>query len=191
MPFQQAAVVISAVSGQCCIAAVRLIGWLLDGIPGYGSEGMKYEAPFLSEAPCRAAVVLSARAKRVQATDSMFFLLLMFRLAGLSASWDNCSSVFRFSWFTLAFVMVVLLGLLITTVTHLGLHFSRPFWVGMLAISALLMMIASESFFGIGKMDKYGANEPGWWRVRWRTATAGAIMTVVYLILLMMAVGTE
>jgi len=93
--------------------------------------------------------------------------------------------------FIFAFVIVVLLGLLITTVTHLGLHFSRPFWVGMLAISALLMMVASEAFLGFEKMFKYGANEPGWWRARWRTATAGAIMSVVSLILLMMAVGTE
>ena len=61
----------------------------------------------------------------------------------------------------------------------------------MLTISVLLMMIASETFLGFEKMFKYGENEPGWWLARWRTATAGAIMSVVSLILLLLAVGTE
>lgn len=47
---------------------------------------------------------------------------------GMSDGFGNCSKLFRFYWFTFAFVILVLLGLLVTTCTHMGLHFSRPFW---------------------------------------------------------------
>jgi hypothetical protein len=89
--------------------------------------------------------------------------------------------------------MATLLGLLITSVMKVGLHFSRPFWVGMVTISALLMMIASEFFLGHDNAFDAapGGSWPDWLHRRWRAATAGAIMSVISLILLLLAIGTE
>lgn len=61
----------------------------------------------------------------------------------------------------------------------------------MIAISAILMMLASEAFLGMEQMYKYGVAEPWWWRAAWRATLAGAIMSVVSLILLLLGVGTE
>jgi hypothetical protein len=87
--------------------------------------------------------------------------------------------------------MVTLLGLAISAAIKMTLHFTRPFWVGMITISALLMMIASEAFLGLDNyydsVNPLGSTD----HHRWRTATAGAIMSVVSLILLLLAVGTE
>lgn len=110
---------------------------------------------------------------------------------GMSDGSGNCSHVFRFWWFVFAFVFVSLIGLLITTATHMGLQFSRPFWVGMLTISILLMMMASEAFLGMEQMYKHSSADPSWWLSRVRVATAGAILSVISLIGLLMAVGTD
>jgi hypothetical protein len=99
--------------------------------------------------------------------------------------------MFRFYWFIFAFVMATLLGLAIAAAVKMALHFSRPFWVGMVTISALLMMIASEFFLGHDNaFDSTGGWAP-WLHNRWRLATAGAIMSVVSLVLLLLAIGTE
>jgi hypothetical protein len=109
------------------------------------------------------------------------------------ASDFQCHRMFRFYWFIFAFVMATLLGLLITSVMKVGLHFSRPFWVGMVTISIVLMMIASEFFLGFDNaFDAIpGGFWPDWLHNPWRAATAGAIMSVVSLVLLLLAVGTE
>lgn len=105
---------------------------------------------------------------------------------------STCSRMLRFYWFIFAFVLVTLLGLLICASLRLALHWSRPFWVGMLSICTLLMMIACEFFLGAGNaLDSTGGWAGGWMHTRWRTATAGAIMSVVSLVLLLMAIGTE
>lgn len=57
----------------------------------------------------------------------------------------------------------------------------------MLSICIVLMMIASEFFLGSNDV----AEASGWSSARWGLATAGAIMSVVSLVLLMLAVGTE
>lgn len=60
----------------------------------------------------------------------------------------------------------------------------------MITISIVLMMIASEFFLGSdnGMTGFWGSS---WAHNSWRAATAGAIMSVVSLVLLLMAVGTE
>eukprot|EP00878_Enallax_costatus_P006767 GHUV01007093.1.p1 GENE.GHUV01007093.1~~GHUV01007093.1.p1 ORF type:complete len:186 (+),score=29.25 GHUV01007093.1:1121-1678(+) len=108
---------------------------------------------------------------------------------GLSDSAANCRRMYRFYWFTFAFVLVTLLGLLVTSFMLGGLMTSRPFWVGMLAISTVLMMIASETFLAFTDFSE--ANSFGQWPNRIRTTTVGAIMSVAFLIFLMMAVGTD
>jgi hypothetical protein len=107
---------------------------------------------------------------------------------GLSDGWGSCRAVLRFYWYIFAFVIVTLIGLAIATGTPWGLAHSRPFWIGMITISAILMMIASEAFLGWTYVfDGIG----GQWLYRMRTAAAGAIMSVVALVLLLMAVGTD
>jgi hypothetical protein len=60
----------------------------------------------------------------------------------------------------------------------------------MITISIVLMMIASEFF--LGSDNGLEGSWPGSWAHNsWRAATAGAIMSVVSLILLLLAVGTE
>jgi uncharacterized membrane protein len=56
----------------------------------------------------------------------------------------------------------------------------------MLAVSTVLMMIMSETFTGLHYYE-----EGGMWFQKLRAILAGAIMTVVGLVLLMMAVGTD
>lgn len=58
----------------------------------------------------------------------------------------------------------------------------------MLAVSTILMMLMSEAFLGEMYMYEAGAQK---WLSQMRTAAAGAIMTVVGLVLLMLAVGTD
>jgi hypothetical protein len=99
--------------------------------------------------------------------------------------------MFRFYWFIFAFVMVTLIGLALCAALKLALHWSRAFWVGMITISALLMMIASEFFLGADNAFDYSGWGSSTMHHRWRTATAGAIMSVVSLILLLLAIGTE
>jgi hypothetical protein len=106
----------------------------------------------------------------------------------------------RFYWFSWAFVFATLLGILVTAITGLGLHFSRPFWIGMLSVSTILMMIASEAFLAFTDLYE-GIRPPGVadstapyadnWIRRIRTAAAGAIITTAFLVLLMMALGTD
>jgi uncharacterized membrane protein len=56
----------------------------------------------------------------------------------------------------------------------------------MLAVSTVLMMIMSETFTGIHYLEDGSS-----WFSALRAILAGAIMTVVGLVLLMMAVGTD
>jgi membrane-bound ClpP family serine protease len=108
---------------------------------------------------------------------------------GMSTGIVDCRRLYRFYWFTFAFVLVTLLGILVASVLSLGLIFSRPFWIGMLSVSTLLMMIASEAFLAF--TDLAEATTSGQWINRIRTTTAGAIMTVAFLVFLMMAIGTD
>lgn len=119
---------------------------------------------------------------------------------GMSTGYRDCVRLHRFYWFSWAFVLATLLGILITAVLNWGLHHSRPFWIGMLAVSTILMMIASEAFLSFtdlveginpaGVADNTGDGVDNWIR-RFRTAAAGAIITTAFLVLLMMAIGTD
>eukprot|EP00882_Tetradesmus_deserticola_P000144 GHRQ01000162.1.p1 GENE.GHRQ01000162.1~~GHRQ01000162.1.p1 ORF type:complete len:188 (+),score=51.31 GHRQ01000162.1:233-796(+) len=97
-----------------------------------------------------------------------------------------CSRVYRLHWFTFAFVAATLIGLMIAAAMGAGLHYSRPFWIGMLAVSTVLMMIMCETFVGMQRIEEF---------LPWESAIdailAGAIATTVGLVLLMMAVGTD
>eukprot|EP00878_Enallax_costatus_P012157 GHUV01012694.1.p1 GENE.GHUV01012694.1~~GHUV01012694.1.p1 ORF type:complete len:189 (+),score=47.36 GHUV01012694.1:123-689(+) len=99
---------------------------------------------------------------------------------------ETCSRIFRFHWFTLAFVGITLLGMMVAAAMGAGLHYSRPFWIGMLAVSTVLMMIMCETFVGMQRIEEF---------LPWESAIdailAGAIATTVGLVLLMMAVGTD
>ena len=119
----------------------------------------------------------------------MLLLLLLPVPAG--ASDFTCHRMFRLYWFIFAFVLATLLGLVVCAALKLALHYSRAFWVGMVSLSALLMMIASEFFLGgDNAFDSAGVWSDSLHR-RWRTAAAGAIMSVISLILLLLAIGTE
>eukprot|EP00878_Enallax_costatus_P009435 GHUV01009860.1.p3 GENE.GHUV01009860.1~~GHUV01009860.1.p3 ORF type:complete len:117 (+),score=29.67 GHUV01009860.1:36-353(+) len=67
-----------------------------------------------------------------------------------------------------------------------GLHYSRPFWIGMLAVSTVLMMMMCETFIGMHYLVTFEA-----WDRSIDAILAGAIATTVGLVLLMMAVGTD
>jgi hypothetical protein len=108
----------------------------------------------------------------------------------MSAGTFDCYRLYRFYWFSFAFVFVTLLGIMVAAVLSLGLIFSRPFWIGMLAVSTLLMMIASEAFLAFTDLVVLNGTG-GQWLNRIRTTTAGAIMTVAFLVFLMMAIGTD
>lgn len=112
---------------------------------------------------------------------------------GMSDGFGSCRKVLRFYWFTFAFVIATLLGLAVTTAMKNSLHFSRPFWTGMVTISIVLMMIASEAFLGF--TDLYegpaGNNAFGPWINRMRVAAAGAIISVAFLIFLLMGLGVD
>lgn len=110
----------------------------------------------------------------------------------MSSSFGECRRVMRFYWFTWAFVFVTLLSILATSFMGMGLHFSRPFWIGMLSVSTLLMMIASEAFLGWtdlaeasnlgGVRDNTAPYYDSWIR-RFRLATAGECNCVFRLII--------
>jgi hypothetical protein len=87
----------------------------------------------------------------------------------------------------MAWQFIVLLGLLASTILGWGLANTRPFWVGMLAISTLLFMVASEAFL-VQENFINAVNGPC--LSRSRTAAAGAIMSVASSVFLMLAVGT-
>lgn len=106
----------------------------------------------------------------------------------MSDLFANCGTVFRFYWFAFAFMLVTLLGLGLAASTRLGLHYSRPFWVGMIAVCIFMNMVAAEAFLGY---EKYYSVASCWWLARWRSVVGGAIINVVWLIFLMMTVGTE
>lgn len=114
-----------------------------------------------------------------------------FGVFGVSDTMAFCPRVYRFYWFAFAFVVATLLGLLVTSFMAGGLMTSRPFWVGMLAISTILMMIASETFLAFTDASEASGFGAGQWLFRIRTTAAGAIMSVAFLIFLMMAVGTD
>jgi hypothetical protein len=61
----------------------------------------------------------------------------------------------------------------------------------MITISIVLMMIASEFFLGHDNAFDATSGWPWWLHARWRVATAGAIASVVSLVLLLLAIGTE
>ena len=90
----------------------------------------------------------------------------------------------------MAFELIIILGAMITALTHWGLHYSRPFWIGMFSIATLLFMIASEAFLGGLDADYYGS-WGGSHLARIRTAAAGAIMTVAANIFVLFALGTD
>jgi hypothetical protein len=53
------------------------------------------------------------------------------RAADLSSPrYDICTRTFRFHWFSFAFVLATLIGMMIATAVGAGLHYSRPFWIG-------------------------------------------------------------
>ena len=115
---------------------------------------------------------------------------LVSECAGFSAGPVPCTRFYRFYWFMMAFELITILGAMITALTHWGLHHSRPFWIGMFSIATLLFMIASEAFLAGLDADAYGS-VGGSHLARMRTAAAGAIMTVVANILLLLALGTD
>lgn len=116
----------------------------------------------------------------------------LFNNAVFGASDPGCYRMFRFYWFSWAFVFATLIGLFICTALTLALHWSRAFWVGMLSVSILLMMIASEFFVGADNAFDSGSTwSSGSMHARWRTTEAGAIMSVVSLILLLLGIGTD
>lgn len=107
---------------------------------------------------------------------------------GFSANVLPCSTVFRFFWFIAAWEFVVVLAALITTPMRAGLHITRPFWVGMFAISTVLFMLASDAFLsGVSAVD--GVNNSAVRRMQ--TTAAGAILTTVANVFLLLAIGTE
>lgn len=112
---------------------------------------------------------------------------------GMSSGTPNCHRVLRWYWFTFAFVFVTLVGILITAATTWGLHHSRPYWTAMVAISTVLMMIASEATLAFTDLYEGGAgtSASSSWISRWRTAAAGAIIDVAALVFLLMALGTD
>jgi len=113
-------------------------------------------------------------------------MLCAFCLAGLSDTFAHCGTVFRFYWFAFAFMTVTLCGLGITASTRMGLNYSRPFWVGMVTVCIFLMMVASEAFLGYEPIY-----EQTWWLYRFRATVSGAIINTIWLVFLLMAVGTE
>lgn len=111
--------------------------------------------------------------------------------AGMSSTFATCSTVLRFYWFTFAFVTVTLIGLMSATISRWGLHYARNFVSCLVTICTVLMVIASEAFTGyVTVYDSLGLSD-SWWHALFRTACAGANMAVVFLMLLLMAVGTE
>jgi hypothetical protein len=113
--------------------------------------------------------------------------------AGMSDGFGSCRKVLRFYWFTFAFVIATLLGLAVTAAIKNSLHFSRPFWTGMVTISIVLMMIASEAFLGFTDLYEGGAGDRafGPWVNRMRVTAAGAIISVAFLVFLLLGLGVD
>lgn len=111
--------------------------------------------------------------------------------AGMSSAFGNCGTVLRFYWFAFAFVTLTLISILVALASRWGLHYARPFVSNLVAICVVLMMIASEAFLGYETVYNSFNLDYLWWQMRFRAACAGAIMTVVLLIFLLMAVGIE
>lgn len=99
-----------------------------------------------------------------------------------------CTRFFRFYWFIIAFLFVTLLGALIAAGPKYGLSSSRPFWIGMFAINALLYMLASEATLAALDVTTFTSGRP---LHCMRTAAAGAIMSVVGCIFMLLAIGTD
>lgn len=107
---------------------------------------------------------------------------------GFSAGVLVCSTLYRFYWFIVAFVLVMTLVALVVAMTPgVGLAATRPFWTSVFAIIAVLFMIASEAHLAALSSPGYAEETP---RRRMRTAAAGAIIGVVFSILSMMAIGS-
>jgi hypothetical protein len=108
---------------------------------------------------------------------------------GYSASVLPCSTLYRFYWFIVAFVLVMtLVCLAVALAPGVGLAATRAFWTSVLAIIAVLFMIASEAHLAALSSPGFAETSP---RRRMRTAAAGAIMGTVFAILSMMAVGSK
>jgi hypothetical protein len=108
--------------------------------------------------------------------------------AGLSDTFDNCPTVFRFYWFAWAFTTVVLISIGVAAATRLGLHYARAFLVGLITVCLFLNMVMGEAF--VGYEQTYNPRS-FWWMPRWRAVVAGAIINTVALIGLLVAVGIE
>lgn len=112
--------------------------------------------------------------------------------AGMSSTFGDSGTFFRFYWFCFAFVTFTLFCIFLATFSRWGLHFARAVVSNLVAICVVLMMIAAEAFTGYEMVyDLLDLGNYTWWHARFRSACAGAIMTVVWLILLLMAVGTK
>jgi hypothetical protein len=109
----------------------------------------------------------------------------------MSSTFANCSQTLRFYWFVFAFVTVTLFSLMAATFSRWGLHYARAFVTGLVTFSLVLMTIASEAFLGYETVYESLDLEYTWWHPRFRSACAGAIMTVAWLVFLLMAVGVE
>ena len=72
--------------------------------------------------------------------------------AGMSDLFVNCGTVFRFYWWNFAFTCATIFGIGIAACTRLGLHYSRAFWVGMIATCLFMNMVACEAFLGWEKV---------------------------------------
>lgn len=70
----------------------------------------------------------------------------------MSDIFANCGTVFRFYWWNFAFTLATLVGIGIAAATRLGLHYSRAFWVGMIAVCLFMNMVACEAFLGWEKV---------------------------------------
>lgn len=107
---------------------------------------------------------------------------------GFSGNVLPCSNVFRFFWFIAAWEFVVIVAALVTAPMRAGLHYSRAFWVGMFAISTVLFMLASDAFLtGVSAVDTFGISA----QRRMQTAAAGAIISTVANVFVLLAIGTE
>ena len=70
----------------------------------------------------------------------------------MSDRFANCGSAFRFYWWNFAFTCATVVSIGIAACTRLGLHYSRTFWVGMIATCLFMNMVACEAFLGYEKV---------------------------------------
>jgi hypothetical protein len=107
---------------------------------------------------------------------------------GYSAGVLVCSTLYRFYWFIVAFALVMtLVALVVAMAPGVGLAATRAFWTSVFAIVAVLFMVASEAHLAALSSPGFVEDVP---RRRMRTAAAGAIISVVFSILSMMAIGS-